>query len=133
MWLDAVSNDWGRNLPASVLGQCLVVVINQPGIRAKDYIFKYRTEANRVKDIRLLFGGKTNGFGITLLCIRVCMLARAFSTTYSSFNVENATVAPTVFIIPNQRAFWVGRQGRLPRSGQAKEDRHITILAFIGR
>lgn len=123
----------GGTLPASVLSQSLIVVINHPSIRAKDYIFKYRTEADRVEDVKLLFGRKTNGFGIALFSVRARMLARAFSITYSALNVENATVTPAVFIIPNQCAFGVGRQGCLPRSGQAEEDGHITILAFICR
>lgn len=55
------------------------------------------------------------------------------TTTYASFNVENAPIRPAVLIITNQPPLRVRRQRRLAGTRQAKEHSHVAILTLIGR
>lgn len=55
-----------EDLPASILGQCRVVIVNQPRLWREHHILKYRAESNCIEDVRLFFRGQTNGLRITL-------------------------------------------------------------------
>src|SRR5699024_1557343 len=52
----------------------------------------------------------------------------------AAFEVEDALVVPTVFVVTDEQTLRVGRKSGLARTGQAEEDRRIlALLVGIGR
>ena len=59
--------EWVGGLPASVLGQGGVVVVDQAGFGAEDDILEDGAEFDGVENVGFLFGGKADAFGIALV------------------------------------------------------------------
>ena len=80
-----------------------------------DYVFQYGAKLDGAINFRLFFGRKVNRFGIT-----------------AAFDVENAIISPAMFIIADELAASVSREGGFAGARQAKEDGYVAILSFIG-
>src|ERR1051325_4173423 len=86
---------------ARVLGDLVGVEIELPGLRIDDYILEDRAEANRVPDLRFALPGKADAF---------CIAA--------AFEVENAAIAPAVFVVADQPTGRVGRKRCFAGAGE---------------
>jgi hypothetical protein len=49
----------------------------------------------------------------------------------AALEVEDAVVAPPVLVVADQRPLGVGRERRLPRPGEAEEDRDVVVVADV--
>lgn len=100
---------------AGVLGQGVIVVVDNTGGRVEDDVLEDGAEFDGVENVRLLLGGETDG-----LCVAAAL------------DVEDAGVGPAVLVVANELALGVGGQGGLASTGQTKEDSDITVLALVG-
>lgn len=55
------------------------------------------------------------------------------TNTYTTLNVEDTIITPAVLVVTNKRTLGVSGKSSLASSGKAEEDRHITLLALVGR
>ena len=79
-------------------------------------VFEHGAEAaRRCKDFRLGLGRQADGLGIA-----------------AAFEIEDAVLAPAVFVVADQRALRIGRQRRLAGARKTEEDRRVAIRADIG-
>jgi hypothetical protein len=101
---------------ASVLGQGVVVVVDQTGHGVENNVFEDGTETDGVENIRLLLGRETNALGVA-----------------ASLDVEDTSVTPAVLIVTNEGALGIGRERGFACTRQAKEDSNIAILTFVCR
>ena len=51
----------------------------------------------------------------------------------AALEIEDAVAAPAMLVVADQHAVRVGRQRRLAGAGEAEEDRHVAVLADVGR
>ncbi len=101
----------------SVLGQRVVVEIELAGDRVHDDVFQHGPERPRGReDLRLQIGGQVDG-----LCVA------------TAFEVEDSAVAPAVFVIADQGAVGVCRQGRLSGPREPEEDSDISAHPHVRR
>ena len=99
-----------------VFGERVVVQINAASASVNSHILQDSAKpACGIEDLRLGFGGEADDFGVA-----------------SSLEVEDAPVAPAVFIITDEPAERVGREGGLSGPAQTKEEGHIVAFAHIG-
>lgn len=103
------------NLPASVLSECRVIVVDLAGFGVKDDVFQDRAVADGTVDIGLLLGRQANALGVA-----------------AALNVEDAAVAPAVLVVTDEGTVGVGGQGRLAGARQAEEERDVAVLALVG-
>lgn len=101
---------------AGVLGQGVVVVVNNTGDGVEDNVLEDGAEADGTKNIRLLLGGETNALGVA-----------------TTLNVEDTSVRPAVLVVTDQGTLGVGRESRLSSSGQTEENGNVAILTLVGR
>lgn len=72
-------------IPASVLGEGGVVIVDNSGAWVEDDVLEDRAELDGVEDIWLLLGGKANALGVA-----------------TTLNVEDTLIRPAVLVITNQ-------------------------------
>ena len=101
---------------ASVLGQGLVIVVDETGVLIKDNVLKNGSEANSVEDLGLLLSREINALGVA-----------------ASLNVEDSSVGPDVLIITDQGAGGVSRQGGLASSRETEEQGGVAVGSLVGR
>ena len=100
---------------AGVFGFRRIVEVDG-AVGAHGDVFEQRVAADRVEDIRFGLFRQANGLRVA-----------------AAFEVKHAVVVPAVFVIANQAAFRVGREGCFPSAGQAEEYRHVAFLADVRR
>src|SRR5690242_18783426 len=93
-----------RIADAGVPGDAAVRVIDLTGTFEETDVFQQCPLTDRCKDLRFFFPAKVDALGVT-----------------ASFKVKDAVIPPSVFIIPDQRAFRVGAEGGLARPAEAEE------------
>lgn len=102
-------------VPASVLGEGGVVVVDLAGDIIKDDVLKDRAEADGAENIGFLLGRKANALGVA-----------------TTLNVEDTVFTPAVLIVTNQGAVGVGGKRGLAGAGETEEESDIAILALVG-
>lgn len=108
--------EWVRDgLPASVLGQGRVVVVDHTADGVEDDVLQDGSEADGVVDVGLLLGGETNALGVA-----------------STLDVEDTGVGPAVLVVTDQSTLGVGGQSGLAGSRQTEENSDIAVLALVG-
>src|SRR4051812_1558257 len=111
-----VLNKFDRIRTARVQRDADVGVVDFP-IILEDNVLEHRTETERLENIRLTFVRK-------VYCLRVA----------TAFDVEDAVVAPDVFVVSDEMTLRIGREGRLPRAAESEEQRrHTALLVGCGR
>lgn len=98
-----------------VLGEGVIVVVNDTGGGVEDDVLQDGSEADSTEDVRLLLGGEANGLGVA-----------------ATLDVEDALVAPAVLIVTDQSALGVSRERGLAGARQAEEDGDVSVLALVG-
>ena len=81
-----------------------------------DDVLEHRAEADRVEDLRLASRRQVDRLGVA-----------------AALDVEDAVVGPAVLVVADQLAARVGRQRRLAGAGEAEEERHVAVVALVGR
>ena len=92
-----------------------VVVIDLTRVGIHNDVFQHRSETDRGKDGRFLFGGQVNCFGVT-----------------APFDIENAVVGPAMFVVSDQGSFGIGGQSGFTCPGQPEEQRNVALGSFVG-
>jgi hypothetical protein len=100
----------------SVLGQGVIIVVNETGRRVEDNVLKDGTEANGVENVRLLLSRETNALGVA-----------------TTLNVEDTSVTPAVLVVTDQGTLRIGRQGGLASTRQPEEDSNVAVLTLVCR
>src|SRR6202008_4587222 len=101
----------------SVFGFRAVVKIRHAGVLVHHDVFQHGAEAVAGrKYLRFGFFRQLDALGVA-----------------AAFEIEDAVAAPAVLIVADQRAVGIGRQRGLAGTGQAEEDRGVTLGADIGR
>ena len=100
---------------ASVLGQGVVIVVDNTGDRVENNVLEDGTELDGVENIGLLLCGETNGLSVA-----------------TTLDVEDTCVRPAVLVVTDERTLGVSRQGGLAGTGQTEEDGNIAVLALVG-
>src|SRR5262249_50314494 len=93
-----------------------IIVVDDSRDWIKNDVLQDRTKADSIENIRLLLRRQTNAFGVA-----------------TTFNVEDTSITPTVFIIANKCTLGICGQGRLAGARKAKEHGHVAVPFFIGR
>ena len=95
----------------------LVVEIADARLRIEHHVLQHAAEAlGRGIDLRLGLGRQPDGLGVA-----------------AAFEIEHALRAPAVLVVADQHAVRIGRQRGLAGAGEAEEQRHVAVLADIGR
>jgi hypothetical protein len=71
-------------------------------------------EADRREDLRLTFRPQIDALGVA-----------------AALEIEHAAFTPTVLVVADQRTIGIGGKGRLAGTGEAEEERHITVPTDI--
>ena len=100
---------------AGILGQGIVIIVNESSFWVEDDVLENGAEADSVENVGLLLSRQTNALGIA-----------------ATLDVEDASVAPAMLIVTDQGTLGVSREGSLTRTRQAEEYRDVSILAFVG-
>ena len=112
-----VGNEIDRIGGAGVFGQGRVVQVERAGGRVHHHILQHGAEAlGGGEDFRLGLAAQLDHLGIA-----------------AAFDVEDAMLGPTVFIVTHQRARRIGRQRGLAGAGKAEKYGRFAIAAHIGR
>jgi hypothetical protein len=121
---------------AGVLGDTIVRVVRFARDGVVGDVLENGTEANGVEDLGLLFGVETDALGVA-----------------TTLNVEDTVVRPDMLVVTNQLSPRVRRKGpvsgtssiirmhmrkasgdeRLASAGKTEKERHIAVLALVGR
>ena len=102
---------------AGVLGEAFVIEVHPAGVGVEADVFQDGPKvAHRLPDQRLLFGPQPDGLGIA-----------------AALQVEDAVIAPSMFVIADQAPPGVGGEGGLSSAGQAEEQGHIAGGPHVGR
>jgi len=99
---------------ASVLGQGVVIVVDDTGDGVEDDVLEDGAELDGVENIRLLLGGEANGLGVA-----------------AALDVEDTCVGPAVLVVTDERTLRVGRQSGLASARETEEHGDITVLALV--
>src|SRR4051812_11892995 len=75
-------------------------------ILVEHHVFQHRAEAERLENVRLALGGEVDRLRVA-----------------ATFDIEDAIVAPAVLVVADEMALWIGRERRLARAAEAKEQR----------
>lgn len=105
--------DWVR--AAGVFGDRFVIVIGGV-IFVEIDVFEHRSEPDCVEDLWFFFFGEVDTFSVA-----------------STFKVEDSGVGPTVLIVADEVAIWVGGDGCFSGSGEPKEEGGIAGFANVCR
>ena len=100
-----VLDELDRISAAGVLRDAHVGVIDRPIFLEHD-VFQHRAETERLENVRLAFRGQIDRLGVT-----------------AAFDVEDAVVAPAVFVVADELALGIGRERRLAGAAEAEEER----------
>ena len=100
---------------ARVLRDAGVVEIDGVALVVEDHVFQHAAEAERVENIGLVFRREVDGFGVA-----------------AALDVEDAVVAPDVFVVADEPAFRVGGKRGLARAGEAEEHGRMFLLRVGG-
>ena len=100
---------------ASVLGQCVIVIVDDTGDGVEDNVLEDGAKSDGVEDIGLLLGGEANALGVA-----------------ATLDVEDTTVRPAVLVVTDKSTLGVSRQGGLAGSRETEEDGNIAILTLVG-
>jgi hypothetical protein len=111
-----VGNVIQRIRAARVFGERVVHVIRFARQRINHHIFNHRTEPDRVPNERLPFLRQLDALGVA-----------------AAFEIEHTVIAPAVLVVADQPAVWIGGERGLARAAQSEEDRHVAVLADVGR
>jgi hypothetical protein len=80
-------------------------------------ILKYRPEAQRLENVRFALGREVDRLRVA-----------------AAFDVEDALIAPNVFVVANEMTFWICRQRGFPRATETeKQRRHACLFIGCGR
>ena len=101
---------------ARVLGLRVVVEV-EPPVPVDDDVLEHGPERVR--------GGEDLGLGLGGEVDRLRVAA--------TLEVEDAVVAPSVLVVSDQPPLGIGGERRLPRAGEAEEDRDVAVRADVGR
>ncbi len=93
---DGVGDEFNRIGGARVFGVADVGVVGNAGFFVDDDVFEHCAEADGVVDLRFLFFGKVDAFGVA-----------------SALEVEDAVLAPAVLVVADEAAGGVGGEGGL--------------------
>jgi len=100
---------------AGVFREGRVVQVDLAPLDIHPHVFEDRTEhPGRPVDLRLHPGGEVDHLGVA-----------------ASLEVEDAAVAPAVLVVAHQGPLRVGGEGRLSRTGESEEDRHVPVVAPV--
>ena len=99
-----------------VFGERDVAEIGHAAGGVDHHIFGDRAKADGVPDLRLAGLREVDALGVA-----------------AALEVEDAVVAPAVFVVANQAALGVGRKGGFAGAGQAEEECAAAIRADVGR
>ena len=102
-----------------VLGQAAVFEIQRLGLFVEDHVLDHGAEhAGGGKDFRLCLGVQPDRLGIA-----------------AAFEIEGAAIRPAMFVVADQGAVGIGRQGGLAGARQAKEHGgiHRVAIGVVGR
>lgn len=112
-----VGNIVDRIADAGIFRILAVEIVRPPRRRVEDDVFNEAARTDGVVNVRFLFGVQVDAFGIA-----------------AAFEVEDASRRPAVFVVADELAVRVCRQGRFPRAGQAEEDgRFLRDRVHVGR
>src|SRR6266571_1641757 len=92
---------------ASILRERIIIVIWLACLLIQHYIFIDRAKAHGIPDLRLIFLRQVDALRVT-----------------TALEVEDTIITPAMLIITDQAAARIGRKTCLPRTRQAKEERH---------
>jgi hypothetical protein len=106
-----VGDELDRVGATSVLGDANIVVVGRAIRRAVDDVLQNGTEPDSVEDFGLLFRGKIDAFGVT-----------------PSFDVEDTSVGPDVFVVTDKETVRVCGEGCLSGARETKEECDVTLL-----
>src|ERR671921_226598 len=100
-----------------ILGQGVVLESRTSRVRIEDDILEDGSEPlRRAKDLGFRLRGEPDRLRIRAV-----------------LEVEDTALRPSVFIIPNQPALWVSRQGRLPGTRETEKERGAAIPPLVCR
>ena len=95
----------------------IVVEIADARFRIEHHVFEHRAEAlGGGIDFRLGLLRQLDAFGVA-----------------AALEVEHAVRAPAVLVVADQRAVRIGRERGLAGAGEPEEQRHVAVVADIGR
>ncbi|MNC36276.1 hypothetical protein D3C75_847890 [compost metagenome] len=114
-WLDDVFNVLNRVGNAGVFSLAGVIKINA-AIGQHLHVFQQCVATDSLIDLRFGLRRQFDGLGVA-----------------AAFEVEHAVMIPAVFVIADQLTFGIGGEGGFTGTGQAKEHRHVTLFADVGR
>ena len=107
-----VVDETDRVRRARILGERRIIQVQRARLGIEDHVLEDRAEpARRRVDLWLGLGGELDHLRVT-----------------AAFEIEDAAVAPAMLVISDQAPLRIARQGGLPRTRQAKEERGITVL-----
>src|SRR5262249_41729229 len=110
-----VRDVFNRIRAAGVFGDRNVFVVDLAIFLVVDDVFENRAEAERIVNVGLGFAREVDDFGVA-----------------PAFDVEDALVAPTVFVVTDEAALGIGRQGGLAGARQAEKNRGRAARHVLG-
>ena len=103
--------------PPGVLGELLVVEVEDAGDGVVDHVLEDRPEAaGGREDLRLGVGREADHLRVAAV-----------------LEVEDTVGPPAVLVVADEAARGVGAERRLPGPGEAEEDGRVAVLAHVGR
>ena len=103
-----------RIAAATVFGQRGICVVGYP-VFVQHHVLDDGAEADGVPDDRLVLVAEIDGLGVA-----------------AAFQVEHGAFGPAVFVVADQIAVGVGRQGGLAGPGEAEEQGDVTAFPDVG-
>src|SRR5438067_725801 len=91
-----IRNELDRIAGPRVLRVLLAVIVGGARQWIERHVLQNAAKANRPIDLRFLLGGQSNRLGVA-----------------TAFDVEDAVVAPAVFVVADQPSFGIGGKSRL--------------------
>ena len=102
---------------ARVLGDGIVVQVDDSAVRVHDHVFENGPEAlGGGVDLGLAFAREPNNLRVA-----------------PSLEIEHAVLRPSVFVVADEPACRVCRNSRLAGPRQTEEHRHVSVLPYVGR
>jgi len=112
-----VRNELDRVRATSVLGNVDIVIIRRAVCGVVDHVLEDGAEPDGVENFGFLFCGKVDALGVA-----------------PSFDVEDTSVGPNVFVVTDKETVGVSGKGCLSGAGETEEESDVTVLhANVGR
>src|SRR4029077_5319567 len=105
-----VLNELDRIRSTSVLRDARVGIVNV-AIFIEHDVLEHSAEAQRLKDVRLVFWREVDRLRVA-----------------ASFDVEDALIAPNVFVVANKMTFRISRERGFPRAAETEKQRRHACL-----